>query len=188
MHREDISSSYMAANGNSVTPVILGLLSYSPMSGYDMKAAVDRSTRFFWAASYGQIYPELRRLEREGLIEGEDAPNGGRTRRVYKLTAAGRDALREWLLGATTTIEYRDESLLRLFFADALPRDQALNLLEGRKRGHERYLEVLRAIGDPPATNPRSDQLVLQWGLDFNEWGANWCEQQLRRLRKQKAA
>src|SRR6478672_9298852 len=122
----------MAADGSSVTPVILGLLSYAPMSGYDMKAAVDRSTRFFWAASYGQIYPELRRLEREGLIEGEDVPNGGRTRRVYRLTKSGREALREWLLGSTTGIELRDESLLRLFFAQALPHEQALLLLEGR--------------------------------------------------------
>ena len=173
---------------SAITPVILGLLSHAPLSGYDMKAIVDRSTRFFWAGSYGQIYPELRRLEREGLIEGEDAPNGGRTRRVYSLTPAGRDALREWLLGSTTTIEYRDESLLRLFFADALPREQALQLLEGRKRGHESYLEILRAIGTPSETDPSSDELVLQWGIDFNEWGAKWCEQQLQRLRKQKAA
>jgi len=172
----------------AITPVILGLLSHAPLSGYDMKAIVDRSTRFFWAGSYGQIYPELRRLEKEGLIEGEDAPNGGRTRRVYRLTAAGKKALREWLLGSTTTIEYRDESLLRLFFADALPREQALMLLEGRKRGHEAYLEVLRAIGTPSTTDPSSDELVLQWGLDFNEWGAKWCEQQLQRLRKRKAA
>src|SRR5204863_458297 len=110
---------------NAVTPVVLGLLSLGPRSGYDIKTVVDRSTRFFWAASYGQIYPELRRLEEEGLIEGEDAPNGGRGRRVFKLTAAGREALEEWLLGPETTIEYRDESLLRLFFADALPREQA---------------------------------------------------------------
>jgi DNA-binding PadR family transcriptional regulator len=175
-------------DATAVTPVVLGLLWHGPLSGYDMKAVVDRSTRFFWAASYGQIYPELRRLEKQGLIEGEDAPNGGRSRRVYRLTAAGRNALREWLLGSTTTIEYRDESLLRLFFADALPREQTLELLEGRKRGHESYLEILRAIGEPPATDPSSDELVLQWGIDFNEWGAKWCEQQLRRLRKQKAA
>src|SRR4051795_11606152 len=194
---------------SSITPVILGLLAHTPISGYDMKRVVDRSTRFFWAGSYGQIYPELRRLEREGLIEGEDAPNGGRTRRgycltaaggearleggggagrVYRLAGAGREALREWLLGSATTIEYRDESLLRLFFAEALPREQALTLLAGRKQGHERYLEVLRAIGTPPETDPTFDQLVLQWGIDFNEWGAKWCEQQLQRLRKQKAA
>jgi len=158
------------------------------MSGYDMKAAVDRSTRFFWAASYGQIYPELRRLEREELIEGEDAPNGGRTRRVYRLTQAGRQALVEWLLGSTTTIEYRDESLLRLFFADALPREQALALLEGRKRGHEAYLDVLRAIDAIPGKDPDFVDLVLHWGIDFNQWGADWCEKQLKQLRAKKAA
>ena len=80
---------------NAVTPVVLGLLALAPraLSGYDIKAVVDRSTRFFWAASYGQIYPELRRLEREGLIQGEDEPRGERGRRVYKLTKAGRKAL-----------------------------------------------------------------------------------------------
>src|SRR5215210_3045226 len=110
---------------NAITPVVLGLLRHGPRSGYDIKVAVDGSTRFFWAASYGQIYPELRRLEAAGLVEGEDAPTGGRRRRVYRLTPSGRTALVEWLLGRSVTIELRDESLLRLFFADALPREQA---------------------------------------------------------------
>jgi DNA-binding PadR family transcriptional regulator len=166
---------------------VLGLLALGPRSGYDIKAVVDRSTRFFWAASYGQIYPELRRLEEEGLIEGEDAPTGARGRRVYELTDAGRQALEEWLLGPTVTIEYRDESLLRLFFADALPREQALALLEARRRGHEEYLEVLKAIDARPGRDPDFVDLVLRWGIDFNEWGRQWCEQQLRRLRRKKS-
>jgi DNA-binding PadR family transcriptional regulator len=172
---------------NAVTPVVLGLLSLGPRSGYDIKTVVDRSTRFFWAASYGQIYPELRRLEQEGLIEGEDAPRGERGRRVYKLAKAGREALVEWLLGPTVTIEYRDESLLRLFFADALPPEQALLLLEGRKRGHEEYLETLRAIEARPGEDPPFVDLVLRWGIAFNEWGAQWCEDQLQRLSKKAA-
>ena len=172
----------------AVTPVVLGLLAHGPRSGYDIKTVVDRSTRFFWAASYGQIYPELRRLERDGLVEGEQAPRGGRDRRVYKLTRAGREALVEWLLGDTVTIELRDESLLRLFFADALPHEQALLLLEGRKRGHEEYLAVLHAIDARPGDDPEFVDLVLRWGIAFNEWGARWCEEQLNRLRAQKAA
>jgi DNA-binding PadR family transcriptional regulator len=169
--------------GTAVTPVVLGLLATGPRSGYEIKAVVDRSTRFFWAASYGQIYPELRRLEDEGLIEGEDAPNGARGRRVYELTHAGRQALEEWLVGQETTIEYRDESLLRLFFGDSLPRGQALQLLEGRKRGHEQYLETLRAIDARPGNDPDFVDLVLRWGIDFHEWGARWCQEQLERLR-----
>jgi PadR family transcriptional regulator, regulatory protein AphA len=174
---------------NAVTPVILGMLSLRPRSGYDIKTVVDRSTRFFWAASYGQIYPELRRLEEEGLIEGEDAPSGARSRRVYKLTKAGRDALRDWLFGPTVTIEYRDESLLRLFFADSLPRDEALMLLEGRKKGHEQYLEVLHEIENlPGGKDPDFVDLVLRWGIEFNEWGAQWCERHLKRLRDETKA
>ena len=67
--------------------VILGMLNLAPRSGYEIKALVDESTRFFWAASYGQIYPELKRLEEAGLIEGTSSPQGGRKRTIYELTA-----------------------------------------------------------------------------------------------------
>ena len=173
----------------AVTPVILGLLAIGPRSGYEIKATVDRSTRFFWAASYGQIYPELRRLEQEGLVEGEDAPRGGRTRRVYRLTPAGRRELEAWLTSrGELTVELRDESLLRLFFADALPREEALQLLEGRRRGHEQFLAELRRIDERPGEDPPFVDLVLRWGIAFNEWGAQWCTEQLERLRKTAAA
>jgi PadR family transcriptional regulator AphA len=171
----------------AVTSVVLGMLALGgPRSGYDIKATVDRSTRFFWAASYGQIYPELRRLEAEGLIVGEDAPNGARGRRIYELTDAGRKALEEWLLETTWTVELRDASLLRLFFADALPEEQALRLLEDRKCAHDQVLEMLREIEARSGEEPPFVDLVLRWGVDFNEWGRQWCEQQLRRLRRQK--
>ena len=186
--RDETAGSARARDHSKTAYVILGMLSFGPRTGYEIKSLVDVSTRFFWAASYGQIYPELRRLEREGLIEGEDAPNGGRERRVYRLTGAGREALEQWLLGPTVTIELRDESLLRLFFADALPHEQALQLLEGRKRGHEQYLETLRAIDARPGEDPPFVDLVLRWGIDFNEWGAKWCEEQLQRLRAETKA
>ena len=167
---------------NAVTPVILGLLSLGPRSGYEIKATVDRSTRFFWAASYGQIYPELRRLERDGLIEGEDAPNGARPRRVYSLTPSGRDELLAWLRGQNVTVELRDESLLRLFFAEALPHEDALGLIEGRRRGFQAVHETLREIEARPGEDPPFVDLVLRWGLAYTEWETRWCAQQLERL------
>src|SRR5947209_4106044 len=169
----------------AVTPVVLGLLSLGPRSGYDIKSIVDRSTRFFWAASYGQIYPELRRLEEEGLVAGEDAARGGRRRRVYRLTDAGRQALVDWLHGRETTLELRDESLLRLFFADALPREEALGLLDARRRGHEQMLAALRAIdARPGGPDPPFVDLVLRWGIALNEFGAEWCASEAARLRE----
>src|SRR3989440_7864888 len=97
--------------------VLLGMIRKGRRTGYEIKQLVDVSTRFFWAASYGQIYPELRRLEEAGLIEGEDAPTGGRQRRSYRLTPAGEAALHDWLVSdGDLTFEVRDEGLLRLFF------------------------------------------------------------------------
>src|ERR1700757_5142456 len=77
--------------------VILGMIALGNRTGYDIKRVVDKSTRHFWSASYGQIYPELRRLEEQGLIQGQSEPTGGRARTVYKLTPAGEAALTDWL-------------------------------------------------------------------------------------------
>src|ERR1700752_752121 len=97
--------------------VILGMLGWRPMTGYEIKSIVDKSTRFFWAVSYGQLYPELRGLSAAGLIEGEPSPQGGRKRNVYRLTAAGRKELRARLRAEPQVYELRDEGLLKLFFA-----------------------------------------------------------------------
>src|SRR5919201_734310 len=124
MPLDDISSRGMKLT--AVTPVVLGLLAHAPRSGYDIKAIVDRSTRFFWAASYGQIYPELRRLERAGLIEGTASATGARKKKDYRLTEAGSAELVKWLGNVPQMPELRDESLLKLFFSDQLPLEQAI--------------------------------------------------------------
>src|ERR1700709_2555660 len=98
--------------------VILGLIRKEPRSGYEIKAVVDKSTRFFWAASYGQIYPELKRLAEAGLVVGVDSPTGGRRRTVYEITADGEEELKAWLRQAPGTFAVRDEGLLERFFAD----------------------------------------------------------------------
>jgi DNA-binding PadR family transcriptional regulator len=163
---------------------VLGLLGVKPMSGYDIKRAVDRTIRHFWAASYGQIYPELKRLEEAGWISGKDASQGERARRVYKLTAQGGRELEAWLHGYETRIEMRDESLLRLFFADALPRDEALGLLSARREGYRMMLAYLRSLDDGEGPDPPFVDLVYRWGLDYCEWGIEWCDRQERRLRR----
>jgi len=175
--------------GNAVTPVILGLLSISPRSGYEIKATVDRSTRFFWAASYGQIYPELRRLERAGFVEGKSAPSGGRKRKEYQLTAEGRAELLRWLSQPAQMPELRDENLLKLFFSDALPREQALEQLRLRRRGHEEFLAFLREVQQHPGgEDPPFIDLVLRYGLAYAEFNVEWCKREEKRLARKKAA
>jgi PadR family transcriptional regulator AphA len=167
--------------------VILGMLGWRPMSGYEIKSIVDKSTRFFWAASYGQIYPELRRLSDGGLIEGRASPQGGRKRNVYRLTAAGRKELRAWLKADPEVYEVRDEGLLKLFFAAATNGGSALGTLDAMRRQHQQVVEQLKAVEaeGPPAGFA---YLVLRHGIEFHEWIADWCQRTSQALEVEAAS
>jgi PadR family transcriptional regulator AphA len=173
----------MASKLSPTAYVILGMVRTTPKSGYEIKALVDHSTRFFWAASYGQIYPELRRLAEAGLIEGTDAPRNGRKRTEYRITERGRRALRAWLREPPTTFETRDEGLLKLFFAGALPPQEAVNTVRAMR---EHYLEVaehLRQIEAKAMAAGGYPLMVLRGGIELNEWYGDWCERMEQQLR-----
>jgi PadR family transcriptional regulator, regulatory protein AphA len=157
--------------------VILGMLYGEPRSGYEIKAAVDNTTRFFWAASYGQIYPELKRLSEAGLVEGVDAPRGDRKRTVYAITADGEAELKDWLRKPPETAEMREEGLLKLFFSAALKPAEAVETLRTMRRRRLELIERLRAM-EPEKEDLKDPYpvMVLRAGIEFNQWFADWCE------------
>jgi PadR family transcriptional regulator AphA len=158
------------------------MLAFGTQSGYDIKQFVDKSTRHFWAASYGQIYPELKRLEELGLVRGRSEPTGGRPRMVYELTDEGRAALEAWLRsGEEPLYELRDEGMLKLFFSDALPERRIENIRAMRER-HERKLAQLQAIEEHASEGPQGPYMTLQLGIGFTQWFIDWCEAAERRL------
>jgi DNA-binding PadR family transcriptional regulator len=159
--------------------VILGLVALGPRTGYDIKQISDSSTRFFWGASYGQIYPELRRLEEAGLVASTDEPRGQVPRRVYRITRRGKRAVRKWLLDNETAFELRDEGLLRLFFRDLLTPEEHLDLVRRRRAWFELSAEMFREIG---AEIGASDDDVLRYGVELMEWNAAWFRQLEKRL------
>jgi DNA-binding PadR family transcriptional regulator len=146
-------------------------------TGYEIKQIVDHSTRFFWAASYGQIYPELRRLEDRGLVRGTSQPSGGRARRVYTLTPSGRRALEGWLSSPEEHFyELRDEGMLKLFFSDSLPAQRIANLAQLRSQ-QERKLAQLEEIAAAKDTMQLGPRLTLSLGSGLTQWLINWCRE-----------
>ena len=177
MYRVDMST--------ALTPtakVILGMLALGARTGYDIKRAIDLSTRFFWNASYGQIYPELHRLEERGLVAATPDPPGGRRRTSYTLTAAGKAALRTWLRDDTSmTFEARDESVLRLFFGDLLTNEDVIANLRAKQAFCEQALGFFRELEPQARTGfMEDDQLYpyvsLTYGIELLEWMGGWCE------------
>jgi PadR family transcriptional regulator AphA len=154
--------------------VVLGMVRLGARSGYEIKQMVELSIRFFWTISQAQIYPSLEQLERAGLVRGRSEPQGKRPRRVYEITADGEVALEEWLRGEEPmSFELRDTGLVKLFFADALERDDALALLAAlERRSHERVAR-LREI-EPAAQLAEQGGnvhplLTLRMGIAFHQ-------------------
>ncbi|MDX6607675.1 MAG: hypothetical protein QOD14_2215 [Solirubrobacterales bacterium] len=174
--------------------VILGMLAGRPRSGYEIKQLVDNSARFFWAASYGQIYPELKRLEKDGLISGSDSAQGARRRTVYKLSPAGRRAAREWIDRPPQVFELRDEGLLELFFAGSIDPARAPEIARERSAQAAANAAELRSLEEQidgkrdyegPDNKPDAGSLtVLRYGIEMNEWAAAWFERAAEKLER----
>jgi PadR family transcriptional regulator AphA len=165
--------------------VILGMLGLGARTGYEIKQVSDASTRFFWGASYGQIYPELRRLAEAGLVEAEDDPAGGRKRTAYHLTPAGREALNGWLLSeGPMEFAMRAEGLLKLFFGGLLEPDQVLENLRRWRGELETAVAFFQREIEPLAkTSPSGyPYLVFQYGQELLEWNVAWCKRAERAL------
>jgi DNA-binding PadR family transcriptional regulator len=91
----------------SLRYALLALLSVEPMTGYDLSKRFESSVAYVWHAPDSQIYPELRRMEKDGLLTGEQIPWGPRGKKTrYRMTEAGTAAFREWM---NTTLEYTRE-------------------------------------------------------------------------------
>jgi DNA-binding PadR family transcriptional regulator len=127
---------------------ILGLLSERPMSGYDVLAATKLSIGQFWSMSRAGIYRELERLERLGYVTGSDVAQRDRPhKRIYEPSAAGRDALQEWLDSADLDDEGpRVSFLVRIFFGRRMRRSSVEKLLADVAARTQRDLDALVAV------------------------------------------
>lgn len=173
---------------SNVAHVILGFLAKSeePLSGYDIKQWVDGSVRFFFAASFGQIYPELKRLNAAGLIEGVANDTGGRARTEYTITADGREVLRAWLLRPENRLEMRDEAILRIFFSSELTKEERLTKLQELRAERLASLETLREVEERTRghISPMPD-LVLNYGLGLHQYVIDWCDRAIEAVQDQ---
>ncbi|MGP3534187.1 PadR family transcriptional regulator [Microbacterium sp. RD1] len=114
----------------SLQYAILGVLDARSMSGYELTRMFESSARWVWSAPQSQIYPLLRKLEGEGLVQGEDQVRGEKMRRVqYSITEDGRHALREWLRSPMDTPTIRDPQLLQALFFDMIEPAEADDVL-----------------------------------------------------------
>jgi len=133
---------------NATSYVVLGMLSYSPATSYDLKQWVASTVGNFWAFAHSQLYDEPARLVADGLIS-ETVEETGRRKRTYEILPAGREVLRDWLAGRTDDqTEVRDLGLLKLFFANFGERADLLRLAHDRHASHRKRADNYTARRD----------------------------------------
>jgi DNA-binding PadR family transcriptional regulator len=171
--------------------LVLGMLRLGAKSGYAIKRATDISTRVFFPTSLAQVYPELGRLETDGLVTRREDPHGGRSRSAYELTGQGEEALLAWLRSERLApTQFRDEGLLRLFLADALSREDQIALvrrMRDRARGAERWMhrEVLPAAQAIERSGYRHPHTVARLGADSYRFFADWLDELASELERE---
>jgi PadR family transcriptional regulator AphA len=129
---------------------LLGLLAEQPMSGYDLRRAIEATFGHFWAESFGQIYPELRRLAAGGLVApvaGSATGDGeGVSRKLFRLTPAGEDELAAWIREPASGQVLRNEMLLKIYFAGPTQAEVGRGHLSRRREELNQRLAILSRI------------------------------------------
>jgi len=176
----------------SLRHAILGFLNYMPLTGYELKAALDASVHHFWPADQSQIYRTLASLAEEGLaqmdlVEQESRPD----RKVYHITEEGKEELRRWLSLRLPAQQSRSAQLVQIFFAGQLSDEQILAGLEDtRQRLRSRLEEYARVperaqVYVDRVSSARETffwRLTLECGIRTQQAQLEWIDSVIERL------
>lgn len=174
---------------------ILVCLADEPLTGYDLAKTFASSIGFFWHADHQQIYRVLRQLKDDGLVDDELVVQHGRpNKRVYSITAAGRQRLMDWSADVGDPPPIKDDMMVKLYGLRHLDVAAVRTEVEARLTHHRERLALYERIRarsfagmDASDAGPRDPlqtgrHLGLQLGLAYERSWVAWCEDAVRRL------
>jgi DNA-binding PadR family transcriptional regulator len=190
----------------SLRDAVLAALLEGESSGYDLAKGFDASVANFWMATPQQLYRELERLAEQGLIQArivqqERRPN----KRMFSLTEAGREAIRQFTGRAPKPSVIRDELLIKVQAFDAgdagvagdaaAVRDfiaERRNWAAAKVQRYERLRNRLldgRTEAEYLAAAPRvGPYLTLMRGISFEEENVRWAQRALAIIEQRQGA
>jgi DNA-binding PadR family transcriptional regulator len=171
--------------------LVLGMVQLGFASGYRIRKAAESSSQAFWPISLAQIYPELDRLRRAGLLSARSDPRGARARSAYAITASGAATLSAWLRSPEefAPMRARAEGFLRLYFADILPLADQLALIDRIGDDERQGIATARALISFRAPVTVSyPALVGRFGVSSSGFTVRWLARIRARIEADGAA
>ncbi|MEX2245500.1 MAG: PadR family transcriptional regulator [Dehalococcoidia bacterium] len=183
----------------SLKHALLGLLTYRPMTGYELKQFFDSTVQHIWNAELSQIYPTLKALEEHAWVERhvqvqEHRPN----RKVYEITDGGREEFARWVRTPGLPADMRDPFLIKIFFGTEVPLEDVLVLLRRQMEEQQKVLAFSETILRPKIQQAVAQHeaetkhgvfwtLTLEMAIAYRKAYIDWCEQSMRMLEEAEA-
>ncbi|WP_297421723.1 PadR family transcriptional regulator [Clostridium sp.] len=168
--------------------VLLGLLQEEELSGYEMKRIIDMRMSFFWQESFGQIYPELGKMMKEGLIDFSNEESTGKMKREkirYKITLKGKKELKQWMEAENEKDTTRSELLLKMYLStDKNVEEMRKHIIQFKKES-EQKLELFNLFDADLNqniqlhNNHRQILCVLNLGIRQTKLYIDWSKEML---------
>jgi DNA-binding PadR family transcriptional regulator len=157
---------------------LLALLARGPAHGYELKQDLEQLLGSAYPQpNVGQIYVTLGRLEKQGLIEGEDVEQSSRpNKKVYHLTDNGREALRAWFEEPEDEPRVRDEFFMKLVLAPMAGVADRMELINSQRR---HYFGIMRNLVELQAGMDRANapaRLLVEGAVLHLQADLDWLE------------
>ena len=157
---------------------LLALLAKEPAHGYELKLALEQT---FGAAypspNIGQIYVTLKRLEADGLVRSQDVEQTTRpNKRVYELTAAGRDAVAAWVEEPSDGPRIRDEFFAKLILAPRAGLADQMDLINKQRHHYYRLMRGLNDLQDSAGRQDTAARLLVEGTRLHLQADLDWLE------------
>jgi DNA-binding PadR family transcriptional regulator len=171
----------------NIQDVILGFIYDEPMSGYDIKQMMENSVSYFFDASFGAIYPALRKMEKEGLVEKQIIQQDGKpNKNLFVITESGREQFQTYLNSPINPTVTRSDILIRIFFGRFTTKEKVMEwLLEERGKNQAMYDNLTKIANLYPNMEPNK-RFTLEFGIRQAEMILGMVDEELKKLNDSK--
>lgn len=169
---------------------ILASLLDCPSSGYELNKTFESSVGCFWKASHQQIYRELGKLEEQAWVDVEliaqrDRPD----KKLYRVTAAGKQALMAWIAQPNSITPIKEELLVKVFVGNLVPPAQICQAIADHRQHYEALLATYQQVEanyfarlEVWSVADTFRHLTLRRGIRYATDWIGWCDEALERI------
>lgn len=161
--------------------IILGMLMHKEMSGYDLKQWMAECTSYFFDASFGSIYPALKRMDQKAYIICRESVEDGKFKKLYSISDLGKDYFLGWLSQPIQFVKANHNYLVNIYFYKYLPLDTAIKNLKAFVAVLEQHLQHLQEVKvcaeDRYEIKHNFEYSTVTCGIHYFQSIITWCKE-----------